>query len=126
MPLTFNNIPAFVTLCHTLRFCDMSSVIVPSVTKPHSVPQTYYPDTRKHSLLVSVFVQHYQGKKVRVISDYTCVSPSSAFVDPGLCLPHVYTCFAHGLPVANRSIVDLEATVQKNKGHPGDARANMG
>ena len=24
-------------------------------------------------------------------------------------------CFAHGVPVANRSIVSLEATVQKNK-----------
>ena len=45
-----------------------------------------------------------------------CVNPSSPFV----CLPHMYTsCFAHELPwVANRSIVDLGATVQKNKDTP--------
>ena len=72
--------------------------------------------TSSHEEADHFLVQQYQGEKVRSISYDTCVNPSSPFV----CLTHVYTCFAHELPMANRAIVDLAAIVQKNKDTPKD------
>ena len=49
---------------------------------------------------------------------------------PFVCIPHVYTCFAHELP-SGKSLGCVSGSNSSDeqghdKGHPGDARVNMG
>ena len=77
--------------------------------------------TSSHEEFDHILVQQYQGEKVRSISDDTCVNPSSPFV----CLPHVYTCFAHELPIGKSldcgSSSNSSEEQRQAKGHSGDA-----
>ena len=70
--------------------------------------------------------QQYQGEKVTSTSDDKCVNPSSLCV----CLPHVYTCFAHELTSGKSLDCGSGSNNSEEqghaKGHPGDAHTMRG
>ena len=82
--------------------------------------------TSSHEEADHILVQQYQGEKVRSIYDDTCVNPSSPFV----CLPHVYTCFAHELHSGKSLDCGPGCNSAEGQGHdkchPGDARTIRG
>ena len=82
--------------------------------------------TSSHEEADHILVQQYQGEKVRSISDETCVNPSSPFV----CIPYVYTCFAHELPSGKSldcgSGINSSEEQGHAKCHPGEARTVRG